>query len=334
MEHSRSRSARNVGRPSSRVSCKARSSSSVTREPGAAVSVTGRSLRKRACYARAAMRQIEVRLLEGPNLFRLEPVVKVEVALGRRRTWYGRRDPEPHMLVRLAAVVPARELPPRIAMLADWIRRLRREHPDGSAGPVDVHRSSDPGHWIVTFPWALDDRAKAIADAALALVERDVAPGHGAGLGSSSRRLVARFEARVGEADGTGPAYIRDADRRLPIVSISGTNGKTTTTRLIGHILREAGKRIGSTTSDGIVVNGVMVEKGDWTGFGGARQILTRDDVDIAVLESARGGILLRGVGYESNVASVITNVTSDHLDLQGIHTLPELAEVKSTIAR
>ena len=73
---------------------------------------------------------------------------------------------------------------------------------------------------------------------------------------------------------------------------------------------------------------------GDWTGPGGAHQILARRDIDVAVLETARGGIVLRGVGYESNDASVLTNVSSDHLDLQGIHTLPELAEVKSTICR
>ncbi|HEX3265367.1 MAG TPA: Mur ligase family protein [Candidatus Limnocylindrales bacterium] len=280
------------------------------------------------------MRLIEIRLLEGPNVYRLEPVAKVEVALGRRRTWYGRRDPEPHMLVRLAAVVPAAEMPSRVAALVGWIRRLRREHPDGASGPVLVHRSSDPGHWIVTWPWAQEDRAKAIADAALSLVAREISPERRGRLAGARQRAVDRAGERIAAVTGAGPAYIRDADRRLPVVSISGTNGKTTTTRLTAHILREAGKRVGMTTSDGIVVDGVMVEQGDWTGFGGARQILTRDDIDIAVLETARGGILLRGVGYESNEASVVTNVSSDHLDLQGIHTLPELAEVKSTIAR
>ncbi len=280
------------------------------------------------------MRLIEIRLLEGPNLYRLEPVVKLEVALGRRRTWYGRRDPEPHMLVRLGEVVPARELPSRVTALVAWVRRLRREHPDGSDGPINVHRSSDPGHWIVTWPWAEEDRAKAIAEGALALVEREVPPVGAVAPGRGRQRLLARVTARIEDAHGAGPSYIRDKDRKLPIVSISGTNGKTTTTRLIAHILRESGKRVGLTTSDGIVVNGEMVEQGDWTGFGGARQILMRDDVDIAVLETARGGILLRGMGYESNEASVVTNVSSDHLDLQGIHTLPELAEVKSTVAR
>ena len=76
-----------------------------------------------------------------------------------------------------------------------------------------------------------------------------------------------------------------------------------------------------------------MVDPGDWTGPGGAQPILARADIDVAVLETARGGILLRGMGYESNDAWVITNVSSDHMDLQGIHTLPELAEVKSAVA-
>ncbi len=77
-----------------------------------------------------------------------------------------------------------------------------------------------------------------------------------------------------------------------------------------------------------------MVEPGDFTGPAGARAVFDRDDVDLAVLETARGGILLRGLGYESNDASVLTNVSGDHLDLQGLHTLPELAEVKSVICR
>src|SRR5438046_5642137 len=130
------------------------------------------------------------------------------------------------------------------------------------------------------------------------------------------------------------PALIRDVDRRVPIVSISGTNGKSTVTRLITHILLLAGRHVGTTTSDGVLVDERMIEPGDWTGPGGAHQVLARRDVDVAVLETARGGIVLRGIGYESNEASVLTNVSSDHLDLQGIHTLPALAEVKSTICR
>lgn len=280
------------------------------------------------------MRLIEVRLLDGPNVYRLEPAIKLEVGIGRRRTWFGKREPEPHALVRLTSTVPASALPSRVAALAAWVRQLRRAAPDGSEGRVTVHRSSDPGHWMVVAPWAMDDRAKAIAEAAFALAGRDVAPGPRSRRSSRQSRYVANFEARIRDAEGVGPSWLRDADRRVPVISITGTNGKTTTTRLISHMLRHAGRHVGSTTSDGIVVDGELVEQGDWTGPGGAATILKRDDIDVAVLETARGGILLRGVGYESNEASVVTNVSSDHMDLQGIHTLPELAEVKSVIAR
>jgi cyanophycin synthetase len=280
------------------------------------------------------VRLIEIRQLDGPNLYRLEPAMKLEVAVGRRRTWYGKREPEPHALVRLAAAVPRSQQPARITRLAVWIRRLRSTYPDGSEGPVTVHRSSDPGHWILVWPWLLGDRAKAIAENALALTEADVSPAMGASLTPRQQRLVERVGARVAAAEGPGPTWIRDSDRRYPVVSITGTNGKTTTTRLITHILRQTGEHVGATTSDGIVVDGKMVEPGDWTGPGGAGAILNRHDIDVAVLETARGGILLRGVGYESNEASVVTNVSSDHMDLQGIHTLPELAEVKGVIAR
>ncbi len=275
------------------------------------------------------MRLVEIRALDGPNLYRLEPVLKLEIAVGRRRSWYGNREPARHAVVRLGAPVVRSEQPRAVAALAGWVGRFRRRHPD-APGRLTVHRSSDPGHWIVAWPWRAEDRARAIAEASLALVERGFAPSDRDG----ASRLVARLDERIAAARGRAPDWLRDADRRLPIVSISGTNGKTTTTRLISHILATAGRRVGATTSDGIVVRGELIEAGDWTGPAGAATILARDDLDVAVLETARGGILLRGVGYESNDASVITNVSSDHLDLQGIHTLPELAEAKGVIAR
>jgi cyanophycin synthetase len=279
------------------------------------------------------VRQIEIRLLEGPNVYRLEPVVKIEVAIGRRRTWYGQRAPGRHALVHLGAAVSRRQWPPPVESIVDWVRRLRAEHGEGRGG-VAVHRSSDPGHWIVTFPWSGAERAHTVAEAALALAERDIPPRREAPLSTGQERLLGRWQARIAESRTTPPAWIRDADRRLPIVSITGTNGKSTVTRLISHILIGAGKRVGTTTSDGVLVNERLVDPGDWTGPAGAWQILGRSDLDVAVLETARGGLVLRGMGYESNEVSVMTNVSSDHLDLQGIHTLPELAEVKSTVAR
>jgi cyanophycin synthetase len=279
------------------------------------------------------VRLVEIRLLEGPNVYRLEPVVKLEVAVGRRRTWYGQRSPGRHALVRLGAAVPARAWPLPVDALVAWVRRLRVDHGEGRGG-VEVHRSSDPGHWIVAFPWAGAERAHSIAEAALTLAERDVSPARRAHLTGAQERLVARWSARIAEARATPPAWVRDADRKIPVVSITGTNGKSTVTRLITHILKVAGKRVGTTTSDGVLVDERLVDPGDWTGPGGAWQILERSDLDVGVLETARGGLVLRGMGYESNDASVVTNVTSDHLDLQGIHTLPELAEVKATVAR
>ena len=279
------------------------------------------------------MRLVEIRLLEGPNVYRLVPVVKVEVAIGRARAWKGSRTPEDGTLVHLGRRVPVREWPDPVADLVAWTRRLRADH-DEHEGPVEVHRASDAGRWIVTWPWAGAERSRLIAEAAVDLASRSVAAGRKVRLTNTQDRWVQGWGARIARSRATPPAWIRDADRRMPAISITGTNGKSTVTRLVTHILATAGRRTGTTTSDGILVDERMIESGDWTGPGGAAVILRRSDVDVAVLETARGGLVLRGMGYESNDASVFTNVSSDHLDLQGIHTLPELAEVKATICR
>jgi cyanophycin synthetase len=279
------------------------------------------------------VRLVEIRLLEGPNVYRLSPAVKIEVAVGRRRTWYGQRAPGRHAIVRLGAAVPRRDRPSPVEGIVGWVRRLRADHDEGRGGEA-VHRSSDPGHWIVTFPWTGAERAHSIAEAAVALTERDISPERRARHSPATARAIARWEATIADARATPPAWIRDANRRMPVVSITGTNGKSTVTRLTTHILVRAGRRVGTTTSDGVLVNERLIEPGDWTGPGGAWQVLGRSDLDAAVLETARGGLLLRGMAYESNEVGVVTNVSSDHLDLQGIHTLPELAEVKSTVAR
>jgi cyanophycin synthetase len=279
------------------------------------------------------VRLLEIRLLEGPNVYRLTPVVKVEVAVGRSRTWRGSRTPAAGRLVHLGRSVPAREWPDPVTDLVGWTRRLRLDHGE-HLGPCEVHRSSDQGRWVVTWPWAGAERARTIAEAAFDLASRSVSSGRRVRLTGAQTRLVARWTARIESATTAPPGWIRDDQRRLPTVSITGTNGKSTVTRLITHILLLAGKHVGTTTSDGILVDERLVEAGDWTGPGGAAAILRRTDVGVAVLETARGGLVLRGMGYESNEASVFTNVSSDHLDLQGIHTLPELAEVKATVCR
>jgi cyanophycin synthetase len=279
------------------------------------------------------VRLIEIRLLEGPNVYRLAPAVKVEVAVGRTRAWQGSRTEGDRSLVHLGRTVPAREWPDAVADLVAWTRRLRAEH-DEQAGPCEVHRASDAGHWVVTWPWLGAERARTIAEGAFDLASRSVSPSRRARLTGTQAGVLERWEAKLASARRTPPSWIRDDARRVPVISITGTNGKSTVTRLITHILLRAGRHVGTTTSDGVLVDERMVDPGDWTGPGGAAAILRRNDVDVAVLETARGGLVLRGLGYESNEASVFTNVSSDHLDLQGIHTLAELAEVKSTICR
>jgi cyanophycin synthetase len=279
------------------------------------------------------MRLVEIRLLDGPSVYRLEPVVKVEVAVGRTRAWHGSRTAGDASLVHLGRAVPQREWPDAVSDLVAWARRLRAGHREG-VGPVRVHRAADAGRWIVTWPWAGAERTRTLAEAAFDLASRSVSPGRRVQLTGAQARTLAAWEARIDAAGTTPPSWIRDDARRIPVISVTGTNGKSTVTRLITHILRLAGHRVGSTTSDGILVDERLVEPGDWTGPGGAAAILRRDDVDVAVLETARGGIVQRGVGYESNEASVLTNVSADHLDLGGVHTLAELAEVKATVCR
>jgi cyanophycin synthetase len=120
----------------------------------------------------------------------------------------------------------------------------------------------------------------------------------------------------------------------IPVIAVTGTNGKTTTTRLIAHLIKTGGRTPGWSSTDGIFIDGVEVETGDWSGPGGAGRVLADPSVQVAVTETARGGILLRGVGTAVNDVSVVTNISADHLGLLGVHTLEQLAEVKSVIVR
>jgi cyanophycin synthetase len=272
------------------------------------------------------LRLVEVRLLDGPNVYLLQPAVRLEMAIGRRRSWYGQRRPGRHAVVRLGANVPHALVPAPVAAVRAWVSRLHALALAERGVKPRVHRTSEPGHWVVSFAWHERGRAELIARAAYRLAARSADPRGGPPPAALLRAIRA--------ADSQPPAWLTDAERRVPAVSISGTNGKSTTTRMIAHILRGTGRHVGLTTSDGVIVDDVMVEAGDLTGPQGARQVLRNPQVELAVLETARGGILLRGLGYQSNEAAVLTNVSPDHLDLQGLHTLPELAEVKSVIAR
>jgi cyanophycin synthetase len=120
----------------------------------------------------------------------------------------------------------------------------------------------------------------------------------------------------------------------VPLVAITGTNGKTTTTRLIAHMAKHVGHRVGYTTTDGIYIDGYEIHHGDCTGPVSAEAVLLDPTVDFAVLECARGGILRSGLGFDECDISIVTNITEDHLGLKDIHTLEEMAKVKSVVAR
>jgi cyanophycin synthetase len=119
---------------------------------------------------------------------------------------------------------------------------------------------------------------------------------------------------------------------RIPIVAISGTNGKTTTTRLMAHIAKMSGYRVGYTTSDGVYIQNRLLMKGDCTGPASAEFVLRDPTVNFAVLECARGGLLRAGLGFGNCDIGIVTNVSADHLGLKGIHTIEQLAKVKGVI--
>jgi cyanophycin synthetase len=119
---------------------------------------------------------------------------------------------------------------------------------------------------------------------------------------------------------------------RIPIIAITGTNGKTTTTRLTAHIAKSAGKKVGYTTSDGVYIQNQMMMKGDCTGPISSAFVLKDPVVDFAVLECARGGILKSGLAFQHCDVAIVTNVAADHMGLAGINTLEQMAKVKAVL--
>ena len=122
------------------------------------------------------------------------------------------------------------------------------------------------------------------------------------------------------------------SNSRIPIIAVTGTNGKTTTTRLIAHIAKMKGKKVGYTTSDGVYIQNRLLMTGDCTGPKSAEFVLKDPTVNFAVLECARGGLLRAGLGFKKCDIGVVTNVAGDHLGLKGIHTIDQLAKVKGVI--
>ncbi|WP_045746685.1 cyanophycin synthetase [Actinoplanes rectilineatus] len=141
-----------------------------------------------------------------------------------------------------------------------------------------------------------------------------------------------------GRARDVGDAIVRamfpgGSDGRIPTVAVTGTNGKTTVTRLTAHLLGAGGARVGATCTDGVYVDGRAVQVADATGPRSAQMVLGDPQVEVAVLETARGGLLRRGLGYDWSDVGVITNITADHLGQDGLDSIEDLAHVKAVVA-
>jgi cyanophycin synthetase len=275
----------------------------------------------------APARTVELRVLEGPNLYFPRPAVKLTLdvpgwlaadeekveavarAVGASGVDAGAAGSERRVraTARIAVMVTK-----RIAAALGTRRLAVRGRTDPRSGVV-----------VVAFPWrrqgAAEALARAVANAMTVLLRR------------SPDRVLAEAVRAVEAAEPGAEPTVPDPD--VPVIQVTGTNGKTTTTRLLAHLVTTSGRRVAFSSTDGVYRDGRLVRKGDYSGFGGAATALAQRP-DVAVLETARGGILLRGIGVQHNDVAVVTNVSADHLDLHGISTVDQLAEVKSTITR
>jgi cyanophycin synthetase len=275
----------------------------------------------------------ELRVLDGPNLYFPRPALKLTLAVP------GWLDTSEERISRLAVAlgVPAsgrgalRPGAPRsqqrrnaVARLAALTTRLIAAAV-GSRPAVRARTGAGDDEIVVSFPWRQKGTAEALA--------REVAEVFRGLLGRRSLdRMLAEAVRRIGGADPGEPPNVPSPE--IPVIAVTGTNGKTTTVRLLAHLLRTAGMSVGYTSTDGVYLNDQMVQEGDYSGFGGAGMALSQPGVQAVVLETARGGILLRGIGTAHNDVAVVTNIAADHLGLHGIQTLDQLAEVKATITR
>jgi cyanophycin synthetase len=271
---------------------------------------------------------IELRVLEGPNLYFPRAAIKLtldisdlaevsEASAGRLAARIGLKNARPGpagsgFRQRFAARAVAR-LVRAVAAEAGTARLAVRVRP-----------TSDPLRVVVAYPWRRRGRAQALGQAVADVL--DALPG------ADIEEAVTAAAARVTAADaGPAPTTITP---RIPVVAVTGTNGKTTTSRMIAHIARTDGTLVGWSNTDGIYIDGELVEAGDYSGPSGAGRVLAHKNVRLAVTETARGGILLKGIGLTRNDVSVVTNVSADHLGLQGIDTVDQLAEVKGVVPR
>jgi cyanophycin synthetase len=274
---------------------------------------------------------VELRVLDGANLYFSRAAVKLTLDVSAIVD-----APAPAAKAYAQAIGLGTTRPGRIGsgfrqrfairVAGHVVRRIAREAGIGRIG-VRVRPESDVRRLVVAFPWAHEGRARALVAAIVEVLDAfdPEQPG-------DLSDLIATVGDRVrNEPPGNPPPTLRP---KVPVVAVTGTNGKTTTSRMIAHIGRAAGLHVGWSSTDGVYFDGELVKYGDFSGPSGAGQVLSQPGIQLAVTETARGGILRRGVGVAYNDVSVVTNVTADHLGLGGIDTIDQLAEVKAVITQ
>ena len=266
-------------------------------------------------------------MLDGPNLYFPRPAVKLTIGVGG---WLGVPEERLSAAMERAGVSgrPGRHgSDQRRRTVARLAARLtsRLATASGVRLAVRSRPGPEPDQVVVAFPWRRRGAAEALGHEVAPLLDS-------AGGRRSVDRLLAEAAGRVEAVEPGDEPIVPDPD--TPVVSVTGTNGKTTTVRLLAHIVRSADRSVAYSSTDGVYRDdGDLIEEGDYSGFGGAARALA-EEPDVAVLETARGGILLRGIGVLHNDVAIVTNVSEDHLGLHGIQTIDQLAEVKASVTR
>jgi cyanophycin synthetase len=197
-------------------------------------------------------------------------------------------------------------------------------HPDNAE--LAIKAAEAIGIDIAGIDMITEDISKSILTSDGAIIEVNSAPGIRMHLYPSqgTPRNVAK--------DIIELLFPQNQDTNLPIISVTGTNGKTTTARLLNHVLTNAGKTVGMTSTSGTFIGEKCINKGDNSGPNSAKLLLTNKTIDVAILETARGGILREGLGYDLADIGILTNISEDHLGLDGIDTLEQMSDVKSIV--
>ena len=244
---------------------------------------------------------VELRVLDGPNLYFTRPAIKLTLAV---TPWLALSEERAARLTARAGFQPinhpgVEQSEQRRRYIARFAVHLTRAMADATGTQLAIRGrpGPDPEQVVLAFPWRRQSAAEAFARELAPLLE----------LSLDGRRSVERATAEAARrldrvAPGPPPTVVRPA---VPVISVTGTNGKTTTVRLIAHLARTAGRSVAFTSTDGVYRDDQLVEAGDYSGFGGAAMALAQPGIDLAVLETARGGILLRGIGTAWNLSLI-----------------------------